>query len=78
MPLSETPYQRAWREFTAEVCPVEGCGKKKRKHQSFCSKCYFSLSKDMQNDLYKRFGSGYEEAHEDARDWLEQDRRAAQ
>lgn len=76
MPLSKTPHERTWREFNAEKCSVEGCGNYKRKFQSFCSPCYFSLPGSMRKALYKRFGSGYEEAHEDAREWLEQERRA--
>jgi hypothetical protein len=74
MPLSETPNQRAWREFAGQVCP--GCNNSKRPNNGFCSKCYYSLPKDMQKALWNRFGSGYEESHEDARDWLEQERRA--
>jgi hypothetical protein len=74
VPISETPDRRVWREFQGATCPV--CGARKRPNNGFCSKCYYSLPKSMQSDLWKRFGSGYEEAHEDARDWLEQERRA--
>ena len=76
MALSESPRARALREFESTNCPVEGCGAAKARGQSFCSRCYFSLPKEMRDALYQRFGSGYEEAHEDAREFLEQERRA--
>lgn len=74
MTLSESPNARAWREFSGTECP--GCHGPKKKNNGFCSKCYYSLPKEMQKALWNRFGSGYEEAHEDARDWLEQEQRA--
>lgn len=76
MPISESPRQQAWREFAGEKCP--GCDGPKRKANGFCTKCYYKLPEDMKKALWRRFGSGYEEAHEDARDWLQQERRAAQ
>lgn len=75
MPLSESPDQRTYREFESEQCPV--CNGKKRKRTGFCSRCYFSLPKDLRDALWQRFGNGYELAHEEAREWLEQERRAA-
>lgn len=43
------------------------CGRKKKTRQSFCSKCYFSLPRQLQAALYQRVGEGYEEAHAQAR-----------
>jgi len=42
------------------------CGKPKQEMQSFCYKCYKSLPLPMRNNLYRRFGSGYEQAYEAA------------
>jgi hypothetical protein len=72
--ISESPRAQAWREFASEVCPA--CASPKRKANGFCSKCYYSLPEDMKKALWRRFGSGYEEAHEDARDWLQAEQRA--
>ena len=74
MPLSETPNQQAWREFSEVKCPV--CGNAKAKSQSFCRPCYFKLTVEMRTALYKRFGSGYEEAYWEAKDYLIQEQRA--
>lgn len=76
MALSESLYHRALREFSGVVCP--GCEGAKKPNNGFCSRCYFSLSKEMQKSLWQRFGHGYEESHDDARDWLHQERRAKQ
>lgn len=47
-------------ELSAEKCQ---CGKRKRSKQTFCWSCYRSLPREMQADLYKGFGQGYEEAY---------------
>jgi predicted nucleic acid-binding Zn ribbon protein len=72
--LTESPRAQAWREFMDTKCPV--CGGAKREKNGFCSRCYFSLPKDMQKSLWQGFGHGYEESHEECRDWLNQERRA--
>lgn len=46
------------------------CHGKKPSAMSFCKKCYFTLPVDMRQGLYRRFGSGYEEAYFDALEWL--------
>ena len=74
MSLTESPRAQALREFKGTDCP--GCGGKKKPRNGFCSRCYYSLPKDLQKALWQRFGLGYEEAHEDARDWLQQENRA--
>lgn len=74
MALTESPNQQAWREFEELKCSV--CGNQKAKGMSFCRKCYFSLPPEMRQALYERFGSGYEEAYHEAKDWLNGERRA--
>ena len=75
MPLSESPKQEALRELGEEKCAV--CSGFKKKNQSFCLACYLHLPLDMQRALWKGFGSGYEEAYQEAKDWLKQERKAA-
>jgi len=47
------------------------CGSPKRPRHSFCYRCYRSLPRHMQHDLYQYIGDGYEEAYEAAVEWLE-------
>lgn len=49
---------------------------KKLAKNGFCRTCYYSLPENMRTALWQRFGSGYEESHEDARDWLQQEQKA--
>lgn len=46
------------------------CGSEKVKHQTFCRKCYFALPRHIQNRLYQKVGNGYEEAYQEAVDFL--------
>ena len=48
----------------SEVCPA--CGKPKVARQTFCRKCYYTLSADQRKALYNRVGEGYEAAMVDA------------
>lgn len=70
MPLTESPKLQAIRELDSEQC---SCGNKKKPKQSFCNRCYYSLSRPMQLALYRRFGSGYEEAYQAAKNWLKEE-----
>jgi hypothetical protein len=45
--------------LTSEECL---CGRKKKSGMTFCYRCYKSLGRDMQKDLYQRMGDGYEAA----------------
>lgn len=47
-------------DFLGAECA--GCGGKKRPKMSHCRNCYYALPRHMQLALYRRFGSGYEEA----------------
>ena len=73
--LSESLFGEAAREFESKQCAV--CGQRKRKRQSFCARCYFSLPKNMQQDLWNPFGGGYEEAYSAAKDWINEERKAS-
>lgn len=46
------------------------CGRSKKRANTFCSKCFYSLPKDQQRALYKRLGDGYEEAYATAMESL--------
>lgn len=74
MPLSETPLAQAFREFESRTCAA--CGNLKRERQSFCFNCFKKLPADMQAGLYARFGDGYTENYQEAKDWLLQERKA--
>jgi hypothetical protein len=47
-------------ELQGTVCR---CGRNKQARQTFCGGCYRALPRAMQLALYRRFGSGYEEAY---------------
>lgn len=51
------------RELRGALCH---CGKPKTPGHSFCLRCYKSLPRKTQTDLYKRVGEGYEEAYDAA------------
>lgn len=47
------------------------CGGAKKSGRSVCYQCWSRLSENMQNRLYLPMGDGYEEAYEEAVDFLE-------
>ena len=51
----------------------EACGDLKRKRTAFCMGCYGRLPKELRDGLWKRFGSGFEQAYTAALDWLKRD-----
>ena len=59
--------QIALQELDGTVCY---CGARKSKGKSFCARCFFSLPKKMQGDLYKHISDGYAEIWDEARDFL--------
>jgi hypothetical protein len=73
-PLTPSPNQEAWTEFMDTKCHV--CGATKPHRTGFCKACYFALPKEMQSALWKRFGSGFEDAYHEAKEHLIQERRA--
>ena len=60
------------RQFFIDVLKSEECqcGRTKRARTSLCYRCYSSLPKDLQRDLWLRMGDGYEEAYDKAVEWL--------
>jgi hypothetical protein len=42
------------------------CRKRKKDGNTFCASCFYGLPKQLQNNLYRRIGEGYEEAREAA------------
>jgi len=57
------------KELDSEQCL---CERSKARGKSFCYRCYKALPRDMQRDLYRRIGEGYEEAFEAAVRYLEE------
>lgn len=55
------------RELLSEEC---ACGRIKKPWFAFCFKCYNSLPKDLQNGLFQKIGNGYNEAYDDAVEYL--------
>ena len=43
-----------------ELCPA--CARRKVRDRTFCRLCYYALPQQLQRDLYRKFGSGYEQA----------------
>ena len=56
-------------ELSGDQCR---CGNRKRHNQTFCWGCYKQLPREMQADLYRRFGLGYEEAYAAAVKYFEE------
>ena len=63
-------YGNPW--LTALMSNECQCGRAKKPRKSFCYACYKSLPSDFQQDLYSRFGGGYEKAYEKAIQYLEE------
>lgn len=54
--------------FTGTACA--GCKGTKRRYTAFCSYCYRELPKALQNALWQRFGSGFEQAYMACLSWF--------
>ena len=67
--MSQEQRDRLWyiREFKGNEC---ACGKTKRERTAFCFPCFKQLPRTYQMALYQDIGDGYEEAYEDAVEWL--------
>jgi hypothetical protein len=48
----------------------EGCDGHKRRNVAFCTYCYGELPAALKNSLWKRFGSGFEEAYQACLSWF--------
>ncbi len=65
--MAESLIQTALRELDSEICL---CGKRKKKRESFCRDCYFSLPQGLRNRLYRTMSEGYAEIYDLAKDYL--------
>lgn len=54
--------------FMARKCEV--CRGRKVSGSAFCRWCYRELPKALQSSLWKRFGSGFEEAYQASLSWF--------
>lgn len=62
-----------WALYMKELRSNEcACGATKKRGYVFCYKCFKSLPQEMQVDLYKKLGEGYEDAREEAGRYLEE------
>jgi len=46
------------------------CGGSKSRSRAFCGACYTALPAQLRNRLWSRIGRGFEEAYEEATNWL--------
>jgi hypothetical protein len=65
MPDKDTDFYIS--ELMSEQCQ---CGRHKKIRFSFCWPCYNTLPGYLQSGLYQDMGKGYEEAYEEAVEWL--------
>tara|TARA_R110000796_G_C14571530_1_gene435794 strand:- start:33490 stop:33717 length:228 start_codon:yes stop_codon:yes gene_type:complete len=42
------------------------CGRPKQQRHTFCVDCFRQIGRDIAQPLWRRFGNGYEEAHQAA------------
>lgn len=54
--------------FVGKLCA--GCGGTKRSRNAFCVWCYRELPAALKSSLWKRFGSGFEEAYHASLSWF--------
>lgn len=54
--------------FLGNTC--QGCDGHKRRHTAFCSWCYRELPAALKSSLWKKFGSGFEEAYHACLSWF--------
>lgn len=67
--MTQEQRDRIWyiKEFKSNEC---ACGETKRPRSSFCHACFKALPSTYQHALYQKMGDGYEEAYENAIQWL--------
>ena len=60
-----------WMEYFYDLQGKEcQCGKPKQPKKSFCPSCYKKLPLNLQSDIYKRIGEGYQEAFDASVEYL--------
>lgn len=57
-----------WNAFMSERCA--GCEGVKCRRNAFCRACYAQLPAALKSSLWKRFGSGFEEAYQACLSWF--------
>jgi len=57
-----------FQQFAGVECA--GCGGIKRRRNAFCVPCYQQLPAALKSSLWKRFGSGFEEAYQACLSWF--------
>jgi len=67
--VSEEKRTAIWNVFKSGRCL---CGHEKRRGMAFCGGCYYILPASMRAGLWRKFGSGFEEAYLAAESWLTQ------
>lgn len=67
MALTPSANDLAFRDLQSRECV---CGSEKQPQRTFCLECYKALPANMQRALYKRIGSGYAEAYDEAKTYL--------
>jgi hypothetical protein len=59
------------------MCTTCACQKRKDENESLCKSGYFELAKQLRENLYLSFSSGYLIHYEEAKRWLAENGRAA-
>jgi len=57
-----------WKLFFGKICP--SCAGVKRKASALCKACYYALPENLRAALWSRFGWGYEQAFDEAMQFL--------
>ena len=61
-------FSEIFEAFVSTKCA--GCHGTKRHHNAFCQWCYRELPAALTSSLWKRFGSGFEEAYHASLSWF--------
>jgi hypothetical protein len=64
-------HDEIWDDFTKST-RCSACGGIKKTMNAFCRSCYYRLPVTMRQALWQRFGEGFEEAFEAAKNWFKE------
>lgn len=73
--MAEYTDAQIFESFSSCLCPA--CGNWKKARETVCRKCFGDLPYGLKNNLYLRFGNGYEAAFRRAMECLNQRKEAA-